>query len=115
MGDYTAAPIGVYAKTLDADAVDVVRFDTGIDEIEIFSDGAAAIYVTVDGSAPSVEGGDCYELPAMTCTRVIAIGSNDAATVKLISAGTPMYSICQLAAGGAHLDVMGGDIDGGTP
>lgn len=104
----------MYAKTLTADSIDVVGFAGSVEEVEVLSDGSAAIYLTVDGSDPSVAGGDCYELPALPCTRVIPVRNYESVTVKLISAGTPMYSVCQLASGGLRLG-GGGDIDGGTP
>lgn len=96
MNRYTvsAQQIGVYEKTLPASQVDVVAFDDNVDEVEIVSDGTAAIYVTTRGDTdPTVGGQQCHMLPAMPCARTIRIPGAGASIVKLISTGTPVYSV----------------------
>jgi hypothetical protein len=109
MATYTVASgqLAIHAKTLAANAVDTVTFTIGDPhggagwanvpkQVEILSDGAADIYVTVDGSAPTVGGQNCYRLPAFAGATVIDVEDadpQDAVLVKMISAGTPEYSV----------------------
>lgn len=78
-------------KTLVANVADAVNFTADPDFIEVLSDGAAAIYLTIDGSAPAISGPKTIKLPALPCSRKIRHGGNQA--VRLISAGTPTYSV----------------------
>lgn len=91
---------GVYAKTLVASTADTVTF-TGrdIETIEVTADGSAAVYVTVDGSTPTVAGKATFELPIGAIgVRRIAVPSSGATVVKLISSGTPVYSVAEVSA-----------------
>jgi hypothetical protein len=81
--------------TLTADDVKEVSLNKNYQRVEVLNvDGAAAVYFTVDGSDPTVEGDDCHCIPA-------AIGALDAPSVrqdnptvvKLISTGTPKVSV----------------------
>jgi hypothetical protein len=103
-----AGHVGVYTKTLVADDVDTVTFQVGSTStpgwgkmpkrVEVLSDGADVIYVTVNGSAPTVEGTHCYQLPAAAGSTILDVTDadpTDAVLVKLISAGTPTYSVCR--------------------
>lgn len=87
-----AGMVGVHAKTLVANTIDAVNFATDPQHVEVVSDGAAAIYVSVDGVDPTVAGANTYVLPAAVCARTIPHGGSPHA-VKLISAGTPTYSV----------------------
>jgi hypothetical protein len=98
----TAAQIGAYAKTLAASTVDTVRLRVDddhppSDRIEVFSNGSAEIYFTVDGSPPTVGGAGTYFLPAAMSSRDVEWpgGGDDDAVVKLISSGTPTYSVAR--------------------
>ncbi len=108
MAEYTvpSGHVGAHEKTLVADAVDTVTFQLGSSgspgwanvpkKIEILTDGDAAIYVTTDGSTPTVGGSNCYPIPAAASSTVIDVRDSnlsDAVVVKLISAGTPTYSV----------------------
>jgi hypothetical protein len=98
MAAYTVAAgkHGAYAKTLVASTVDTVTFtDHDLDKVEITSNGAAAVYVTVDGSTPAVADAGTFELPAVAAVREIAVPTAGATVVKLISAGTPLYSVAE--------------------
>ncbi len=108
MASYTVSvsEVGAHAKTLVAATVDTVTFTLGSTSspgwanvpkrVEILTDGADDIYVTVDGSAPTVAGANCWRVPAIQGSTVLSVvDSNpyDAVVVKLISAGTPEYSV----------------------
>lgn len=108
MANYTVAngEIGVHAKTLVAATVDTVTFALGATgtpgwarvpkKIEVLTDGAADIYVTVDGSTPTIAGNNCWRVPALPGASIIDVTDSnptDAVVVKLISAGTPTYSV----------------------
>jgi hypothetical protein len=110
VADYTVpnGHIGVHEKTLVASTVDTVTFALGSPgtpgwarmprEVEVLTDGAADIYVTVDGSTPSVAGTNCWRVPAMPGATVINVQDADPAdevVVKLISSGTPKYSVAR--------------------
>lgn len=101
-----AGHVGVHEKALVAATVDTVTFVPGSSgapgwgrlprRVEVLTDGAAAVYVTVDGSTPTVAGTNCYPVPAMAGATVIDVADSDptdAVVVKLISAGTPVYSV----------------------
>ena len=89
-----ASEVGVHDKALVAATVDTVTFDRDCDEVEVIADGAAAVYFTVDGSAPTVAGNNTHVLPAGAVgrRRVVVPTSGDT-VVKLISSGTPRYSV----------------------
>ncbi len=108
MAEYevSSGHIGVHEKSMVAATVDTVTFEPGSPgspgwanlpkAVEVLSDGAADIYATVDGSAPTVAGSHCYRVPAAAGATVIDVrdsDATDAVVVKLISAGTPVYSV----------------------
>ena len=80
--------------TLTATTVASVTITPSADEIEVVNvDGAAAIYFTADGSTPTVEGDDCEVVPATIGVLRVATPGDAPYTVKLISSGTPKYSV----------------------
>lgn len=86
----TASPAHV---TLTANTVTTVTLDQDFANIEVLNvDGAAAIYFTVDGTTPAIEGNGTNVLPAAIGGLTVWSGSQ-IDTVKLISAGTPKASI----------------------
>jgi hypothetical protein len=96
MSTYTvqASEIGAHAKTLAAGTVDTVTFQRDCNTVEVLSiDGAAAIYFTVDGSTPTVGGANTYLVPAVIGALEVDVPTAGNAVVKLISAGTPSYSV----------------------
>lgn len=96
MANYTVADdeVGAYNNQLTASAVDKVTFDDDLDQVEVFGDGSAAIYFTVDQTDPTVEGAHAYELPAgFPSSRVVTVPTAGKTEVRLISAGTPHYSV----------------------
>lgn len=101
MTTYTAnaGERAVHAKTLTAATVDIVNLGGWWDRVEIANvDGAAAIYVTVDGSTPTVGGANTYVLPAAIGTLVLKVRKpiSSVAQVQLKSSGTPVYSVTGL-------------------
>ncbi len=108
MASYTVpnGHVGAHEKTMVASTVDTVTFQLGSvgtpgwanvpKQVEILTDGADDIYVTVDGSAPTVTGTQCWRVPAFpgaTVTDVRDSNPTPVDVVKLISAGTPLYSV----------------------
>ena len=83
---------------LAASTVDTVTLDRDYPEVEVVNrDGAAEIYFTVDGSNPTVAGDNTEYLPATSGASVrVSAGAFVTGTptvVKLISSGTPKYSV----------------------
>lgn len=87
--------IAAHGFTLVGATVDTVTFFDNPPEVEVLSDGAAEIYVTTDGSTPTVGGDNTYIVPALPCARVIS-RSDPTAPVKLISSGTPKVSVTRV-------------------
>lgn len=96
MASYTiaAGDRAAHDKTLVAATVDTVTFTEDVSVIEVIGlDGAAPIYFTVDGSVPTVGGAKCFVLPAAVSVNEVTAPGGVAPVVKLISAGTPRYSV----------------------
>lgn len=93
MANINAGSVGTYGNTLVASTVDTVTFTTDALAVEVYSSGSAAIYVTVDGSTPTVGGGGTFELPAVSCVRTIRLANPGVPVVRLVSSGTPTYSV----------------------
>jgi hypothetical protein len=90
--------VGLYEETLAANAVDTVEFASNLPKVEVSKDDGAAIYFTVDGGEPSVKGKGCYYLPAgFGSVREVLSKPNQPTVVKLISAGTPTYSVAKVS------------------
>jgi hypothetical protein len=95
-----AGELAAWGKTLTAATVDTVTFagtDNQADKtaVRVWNDtGAVAIFFTLDGTDPTVAGAKTYRVPAVAgaCTEVVPLGAT-ATTVKLISSGTPTYSV----------------------
>lgn len=111
MATYNVAynEIGAYEKTLVANVVDTVTFQIAPDKttpgwvqappkVEIINEGATGIYGKNDGANPTVGGANCWYIPPMSRSTVSMRDSNpdDAVPVKLISSGTPKYSVARV-------------------
>jgi hypothetical protein len=94
VASYTVASglIACHDKVLTASTVDTVDFAEDTEYVEIVSSGDAKIYVSADGSTPTVSGGNTYVVPAVACARTFRHWKPDG-VVKLISSGTPTYSV----------------------
>ena len=83
-----------YHLTLTANTVAEVDFDANFGRIEVLNvDGAAAIYVSNDGTAPTVAGAGYHVLPAAIGSVELPDLTSGNTVVKLISAGTPQVSV----------------------
>lgn len=82
--------------TLTANTVDTVTLSDNASRIQVTNrSGASEIYFSIDGTTPTVGGDDTFILPAAIGSRVVSsddVGV-DITTVKLISTGTPTYSV----------------------
>ena len=81
--------------TLVAATVATVNLVNNAGRVEVTNrDGAAAVYFTVDGSTPTVEGDDTHVVPAVIDrVEVVDETAGTTSVVKLISAGTPKVSV----------------------
>ena len=97
MASYSVAAgeIAAYGKVLIASTVDTVTFANDRGTVRVTNDtGTAAIFFTVDGSTPTVNGAATYRVPASVgASASVGSGSGATKTVKLISSGTPTYSV----------------------
>lgn len=93
MATYTGR---IVHATLTAATVDTITLDADYVSVEIVNrDGSAEIYATVDtGITPAVGGVGCDVLPAAIGSLIIdASAYGPPTTLKLISSGTPAYTV----------------------
>jgi hypothetical protein len=95
MANYTVATneIGAWEKTLTASTVDTISFAADLDEVEVLNESTTAgLYFTTDGTTPTVGAAAAYYCPpgGVVVAPSYAAG---ATTVKVISSGTPKYSV----------------------
>lgn len=77
--------------TLTADTVATVSLTSVSGAVQVVNRGDTAIFYTLDGSTPTVSGDDTLCAPPSAASRSkTGMGS---AVVKLISSGTPAYSV----------------------
>jgi len=79
-GALTAATVATVALPLDADT------------IEVLNHGDVALYFRIDGTNPTVDGNDAEIVPAGTALEVNRKAAGNA-SVKIISSGTPAFSV----------------------
>lgn len=92
MASGTAAPN--WHSTLSGSVVDTVVLGSAWDTIQIMNrSGTSEIYYTVDGSTPTIGGVNTRVLPASICADAPPIPEGTPVTVKLLSSGTPTYSV----------------------
>jgi hypothetical protein len=96
MASYTVAvgEHGAYEKTLVASTVDTVTFAGDLSGVEVVNEGTTGIYFTVNGTAPTVGSQAAYYVPP-TSVRTVPSGEAGGTVVKLISSGTPKYSVAE--------------------
>jgi hypothetical protein len=90
-----ATDIASYNNTLVAATEDTVNIGRDCDKVRVYNDtGTAAIFFTTDGTAATVNGANCYRVPADAgaYTTVSVTGASNT-KVRLISSGTPTYSV----------------------
>lgn len=93
----------VHSGTLVASTVQTVSLDQPYESITVVNDtGTAAIYFRLDGVNPTVGGDDCYIVPAAITQETVpgitsiaenADGTIPGSTIKLISSGTPSFTV----------------------
>ena len=90
-----AGAIAAHDKTLVASTVDTVTFTSQeVEQLKVWTDGTAAVYVSLDGSTPTVSGAHCFKIPAAATAIAERFNVQQLSpTIKLISAGTPVYSV----------------------
>lgn len=81
--------------SLVADEVQTITFSNNIGAVQVISDGAAAVYYTVDGTDPTVDGTNTFELPAgsVSVDERTTVNTVAGDVVKLISSGTPSIRV----------------------
>lgn len=103
--------VGVHEKKLTPGEVDRVTFRgaapgdqrpgwaNAIKQLEVISDGAADIYITLGvDTEPEVRGTMCWRIPGYAGSTVLpvpkaALADNGELQVNLISEGAPVYSV----------------------
>jgi hypothetical protein len=106
--DIASTEQGAYEKTLAASTVDTITFVLATNKgargwvgppkkFEVINEGTVGIYGTHDGTAPTVGGAGCWYIPP-TSRGVVSVKDpdpDDEVVVKLISSGTPKYSVAR--------------------
>ena len=85
--------VAAHDVTLTANVVERFTFPDNVDTVEILSDGAADIYFTLDGTAPTVGGPNTYRILSVMGSTVVTPTASGPTTVALISEGTPNVSV----------------------
>lgn len=87
--------VGTPEFALAAGVVTTVAADTDPSQLAIFSDGAATVWFTLDGTDPEVGGARSWFLPAASCVESARDKDAgwDATDLRLISAGTPKIRV----------------------
>lgn len=103
MSSYTVASNerGAYEKSLTANTVDTVTMNCplgGAIEVKALT-GAAPLYVTFDGTAPTVKGATCWDVQPGTAAQIWNLSLDYPAVVKLISSAAATYSVSALNTG----------------
>ena len=88
-----------HAKTMVAATEDTVNFVEAVSDVEIVIHSApAAIYVTLDNVAATVAGARTFVIPPVIgqFRRLRVPKRETATTIRLISAGAPVYSVSKV-------------------
>jgi hypothetical protein len=93
----TVAKAKAYHGTLVAATVDTVTLSRVYGRVQVLNRGGASeIYWTTNGSNPTVGGDDCFVVASVvgaSDTRANSQAQSNTCVVKLISSGTPTYSV----------------------
>ena len=80
--------------TLVASTVKTITLAVDANKVNICNvDGSAEVYITVDGTTPSIGGDGAWVLPAAIGDLELEVTGPGNTVVKLISAGTPKVSV----------------------
>lgn len=93
MANINAGLVGANSRTLTPNTVDTVTFPDEFGSFRVVSDGAAKIYIRVDGKPPAVGSDDAWEIPALPAVITIPTTSLRPHAISLISAGAATYSV----------------------
>ena len=96
MASYTASR--AVHNTLTATTVDTITLSAQYVRVEVLNRSSTGdIFVTLDGSTPTVGGNDTYVVPATGVGTFVNPANTSqpptSTVVKLISSGTPSYSV----------------------
>lgn len=84
----------IHHGSLTANEVTTVVLDQAYAAVEVLNrSGNAEIYFTVDGPDPTIEGDDCYVLPAAMGSIEVRASAYTPVAIKLISMGSPTFTI----------------------
>jgi hypothetical protein len=93
-----ADEIGVHNVALTANIVETFTFADDVPALVIATDGAAAIYYTLDANAPAPTVGGKYAhvmLAALGYYDDLEPPTAGGTVVRMISTGTPVVSVCR--------------------
>lgn len=96
MADFTVTSkqVGAYEIALTANAARSVEFQRDLSIVEVTALSAdKSVYFTVDGSAPTVAGANCYSLLPGTNSAQVEVPTNGNTVVRLITAGTAVVNV----------------------
>lgn len=79
--------------TLVAATVATVTLDRDYDIVEVLNRGDDEIFFRVDKTNPAVDGDDAYVVVSGQWVQVSVPGSAGSTNIRLISAGTPEYTV----------------------
>lgn len=87
--------IGAPSQTLTPNVVDEIVFVDDLTAVELFCDGTAEVYWTVDAPAPAIGDFGAHYMPAMPAVRTEPSTAPGETVVRLISAGAVKYSVAK--------------------
>lgn len=92
--DIATDGVAVHDKVLTPNQADTVTITDEWDQLEVLSDGTAALYFSTDGTPAAISGSHCYKIPAGgISSAVVEAAPEDRSTVSIISAGATTYSV----------------------
>lgn len=85
----------IFNGVLTANVVTTITADASYVEARVLNmDGAAPIYIRTDGVTPASPWDDCEALPAAIGFLVVRLTRKGVpSTLKMVSSGTPAYSV----------------------
>lgn len=91
----SATDVASYNNALGAATVDTVTIARDAEYVRVYNDsGTTAIFFTTDGTVPTVNGSNCYRVPATAgASTSVDVTGVSPTLVKLISSGASTYSV----------------------
>ena len=79
--------------TLTANVVATVTLDMAYPRVEVVNrDGSTELFFTADGSAPVLNGDNCWCVPPSSYVQVPAVNSGSQTILKIVSSGAVAFS-----------------------